>query len=97
MTDNLSAKVKQFPDSVVQGIRTDRFSLYGVATDSEDCTRDEILREYGDPYASVELKDEAAEAMRLVAGISDYYHAGDYRLRLHYDEEGYLRSIFLLP
>ena len=97
MTDNLAAKIKQFPDSIVQGIRTDRFSRYGVTANSEDCSREDILREYGEPYASVEMKDEAAEAMRLVPGISDYYHVGDYRLRLHYDEEGYLRSIFLLP
>ena len=97
MTDNLSEKIKQFPDSIVQGIRTDHFSLYGVIAGHDDCTRESILTEYGEPYASVELDQESAETMRLVPGISDYYHAGEYRLRLHYDEEGVLRSIFLLP
>ena len=40
--------------------------------------------------------DEArAESWRIVPGISDYYTFGDYRLRLHADENGILRSVFL--
>ena len=97
MTDNLSDRIKAFPDSIVQGIRADRFCLYGVVTGSDVFHREDLLSGYDKPYASVEIDQNAAESMRIVPGVSDYYQVGDYRLRLHYDEEGFLRSIFLLP
>ena len=96
MTDDRSPNIRQFPGSSVLGIRADRFSLHGVAVNATDSTRDDVLLMLGEPYASIALDREAADAMRLVPGVSDYYQADGCRLRLHYDEDGFLRSIFVL-
>lgn len=93
MTDGLS--VKSFDGSTVLGLRTDRFGAWGLITGAT--VREEWQALLGEPYASVELDDSAAEAMRLVPGVSDYYRCGEHILQLHADEEGVLRSVFLLP
>lgn len=93
MTDALSEK--RFDGSTLGGIRCDRFGLYGLITGVT--SRGEALEILGEPYASVSLDADAAEAMRLPEGSSDYYRCGDYRLRLHYDSGDILTSLFLLP
>ncbi len=97
MTDNLCSDIRRFDGSSVQGIRADRLSYAGVTAGAAGSAREDVLALLGEPYASVDLETDAAEAMRLAPGTSDYYRAGDLRLRLHYDEEGNLRSVFLLP
>lgn len=92
LTDALQ---RGWDDSVIQGIRTDRISLYGLCTGVT--RRDSWLGVLGDPYMSVTLQGDRAEAWRLPDGISDYYVFGEHRLRLHSDEQGVLTSVFLLP
>lgn len=93
MTDAL--REKGFNGSTLNGIRCDRFALYGLITGRTE--RAEALEMLGEPYATVTLDAEAAEAMRLTEGTSDYYRCGDIRLRLHYDSGDILASLFLLP
>ncbi len=93
MTDGLS--VKRFENSTVLGLRADRFGLWGLVTG--ETTREDWQALLGEPYASVDLEGDAAEALRLVPGTSDYYRCGEHILQLHADEEGVLRSVFLLP
>ena len=93
MTDDLSEK--RFDGSTLNGIRCDRFGLYGLVT--RRTAREEALETLGEPYASVELDAGAADAMRLPEGTSDYYRCGEFRLRLHYDSGDILTSLFLLP
>ena len=50
----------------------------------------------GEPEATVVTGPELADSWRIVPGVSDYYTLGNYRLRLHADEEGVLRSVFLM-
>lgn len=93
LTDALAEKSVE--GSVVQGIRADRFNLYGL------CVGQTTLEEWrailGQPDATVPLDAERAELYRLCTGTSDYYTYDSYRLRLHADEDGVLRSLFLIP
>lgn len=93
LTDALSEKSVE--GSVVQGIRADRLNLYGL------CTGETTLKAWrevlGEPEATVALDAERAESYRLECGTSDYYPYGSYRLRLHADETGVLRHVFLIP
>ena len=90
LTDALT---ETFDNSVVQGIRADRLNYYGLCTGD---TTISIWREFlGQPEATLAVNEERAEAWRIVSGTSDYYTFGDYRLRLHADESGVLRSVFL--
>ncbi len=95
MTDDLGAGIKDFTGSKVHGIRADRFSLYGLTTGQSE--REEVRELLGDPLSVVELDRDAADAMRLPEGVSEYRQAGEYRLRLHFDTDGTLVSVFLLP
>ena len=49
----------------------------------------------GEPETTLTVDEERAESWRIVPGTSDYYTFGDCRLRLHADENGVLRSVFL--
>ena len=90
LTDALT---ETFDNSVVQGIRADRLNFHGLCTGD---TTISIWREFlGQPEATLTVNEERAEAWRIVPGTSDYYTFGDYRLRLHADESGVLRSVFL--
>ena len=90
LTDALT---EEFDRSVVQGIRADRISLHGLCT---GYTTIDMWREaLGDPDATLTVDENRAESWRIVPGTSDYYTLGDYRLRLHADENGILRSVFL--
>lgn len=93
LTDALSEKSVE--GSVVQGIRADRLNLYGLCTG--ETTLEAWRAALGEPDATVELDAERAESYRLTSGTSDYYTYGSYRLRLHADETGVLRSVFLIP
>ena len=90
LTDALT---EEFDQSTVQGIRADRLNLYGLCT---GVTTIEAWRSaLGEPDNSLTVDENRAESWRIVPGTSDYYTFGDYRLRLHADESGVLRSVFL--
>ncbi len=90
LTDALT---ETFDNSVVQGIRADRLNFYGLCTG--DTTIDWWREVLGTPDNTLAVNEERAESWRIVPGTSDYYTFGDYRLRLHADESGVLRSVFL--
>ena len=90
LTDALT---EDFDHSVVQGIRADRLNFWGLCTG--DTTIDWWREVLGEPETILTVDAERAEAWRIVPGTSDYYTFGDYRLRLHADENGVLRSVFL--
>lgn len=88
LTDSLH---EDFSQSVIQGVRADNINLFGL------CTGETTQRQWrdvlGEPDATVTLDADKADAYRLPQGQSDYYQAGDFRLRLHADTEGTLVSI----
>ena len=90
LTDALT---EDFDRSVVQGIRADRLNFWGLCTG--DTTIDWWREVLGEPETTLVVAEERAESWRIVPGTSDYYTLGDYRLRLHADESGVLRSVFL--
>ena len=90
LTDALT---DDFDRSVVQGIRADRLNFWGLCTG--DTTIDWWREVLGEPETTLVVAEERAESWRIVPGTSDYYTLGDYRLRLHADESGVLRSVFL--
>ena len=90
LTDALT---EDFDRSVVQGIRADRLNFWGLCTG--DTTIDWWREVLGEPETTLVVDEERAESWRIVPGTSDYYTLGDYRLRLHADESGVLRSVFL--
>ena len=94
LTDALT---EDFDHSVVQGIRADNISLHGLCTGEttmEDW-RELLSFDLGEPDTTLTVDENRAESWRIVPGTSDYYTFGDYRLRLHADENGVLRSVFL--
>lgn len=90
LTDALT---EHFDTSVVQGIRADRLNFFGLCTDVT--TRDEWRAALGAPQTTLTVDENRADSWRIVPGTSDYYALGEYRLRLHADEEGVLRTVFL--
>ncbi|MBQ7138593.1 MAG: hypothetical protein IJO39_06345 [Clostridia bacterium] len=90
LTDALT---EEFDQSTVQGIRADRLNFYGLCTG--DTTIDWWREVLGEPGNTLTVDENRAESWRIVPGTSDYYTFGDYRLRLHADESGVLRSVFL--
>ena len=90
LTDALT---EAFDRSVVQGIRADRLNFRGLCTGHTtiDMWRDAL----GEPEATLTVDEARADSWRIVPGTSDYYTFGDCRLRLHADETGVLRSVFL--
>lgn len=90
LTDALT---EEFDQSVVQGIRADRLNFHGLCTG--DTTIEAWREKLGDPETTLTVDESRAESWRIVPGTSDYYTFGDYRLRLHADENGVLRSVFL--
>ncbi len=87
------ALMEKFDNSIVQGIRADRLNFHGLCTG--DTTMEAWRAALGTPDTTLAVNGERAEAWRIVPGTSDYYTFGDYRLRLHADESGVLRSVFL--
>ena len=79
--------------STVQGLRADRLNLLGLQTGVT--VREDYLAALGEPESSLQVDEDRALNWRIVPGTSDYYTLGEYRLRLHADEEGILRSVFL--
>jgi len=91
MTDRLYEK--DLSQSLVNGLRADAFSLWGLHTGLTAVAQwRELL---GEPDATAQVTPAQAEAMRLAPGQSDYYHFGGHTLRLHADEEGVLRTIII--
>lgn len=96
LTDALTDKT--WTQSVVQGLRADRISLFGLVTAAGDVpgtVMDDWRALLGEPDSTVSVDEALADLYRLVPGTSDYYQMGDYRLRLHADEDGQLVSVFL--
>ncbi len=95
LTDALT---ESFDQSVVQGIRSDHISLHGLCTGETtiDMWRELLGFDLGEPDTTLTVDEARAEAWRIVPGTSDYYTLGDYRLRLHADEQGVLHSVFLM-
>jgi len=88
------ALTDRWDESRVNIIRTDRLNLAGLCTGH---TTMAAWREaLGEPDATVPANDAQADSWRLLPGTSDYYLLGEYRLRLHADESGILRSVFLM-
>lgn len=90
LTDALT---EHFDQSVVQGIRADRLNFFGLCTG--ETTLDAWRAALGEPETTLRVDDSRADSWRIVPGTSDYYHLGGYRLRLHADEAGVLRTVFL--
>lgn len=90
LTDALT---ENFEQSVVQSIRADRLNFFGLCTGVT--TLDEWRAALGEPETTLRVDESRAESWRIVPGTSDYYRLGEYRLRLHADVEGVLRSVFL--
>ena len=93
MTDSLSPD-DTLEGSIIQGIRCDRISLFGLCTGQT--RREEWLAVLGEPLSTVTIDEDRAEAQRTVSGRSDYYAFGTHRLRLHADASGILVSVILL-
>ena len=91
LTDALT---EEWDNSVVHGVRADRVNVCGLMCGAT--TIDQWRAMLGAPDATVTLDGDAADAYRLTAGTSDYYTIGDDQLRLHADESGVLRSLFLM-
>ncbi len=77
----------------VLGIRADRGAL-GFLLIGETA-QNEWRSVLGEPDATLTVTAERADSWRILPGVSDYYDLGDYRLRLHADETGVLRTMFL--
>ncbi len=90
LTDALT---EEFVGSVVQGVRADRMNFYGLCTGVT--ALDAWRAALGEPDATLTVDAARAESWRIHPGTSDYYNLGDLRLRLHADESGMLRSVFL--
>ena len=91
LTDALT---EDFSQSIVQGIRADRLNLGGLCTGTT--TIDAWREALGLPETTLAVDAARAESWRIVPGTSDYYTLGEYRLRLHADENGVLRTVFLM-
>lgn len=91
LTDDLGTDLRY---SQVTGIRADRFSIGGLIPGVT--TREECCRLLGEPDHSVTLEGEQAERWRLEDGTDDYYALDRVTLRLHYDRQGVLTSLFLM-
>lgn len=90
LTDALT---EDFGQSVVQGIRADRLNFLGLCTGVT--TIDAWRAALGKPETTLTVDESRADSWRIVPGTSDYYRLGEYRLRLHADESGVLRTVFL--
>lgn len=90
VTDSLT---ETWDDSIVQGIRTNEYSLYGLVTGKS--TREDCLALLGEPFITLEMDEELADSQCLVPGTSDYFVFGEYRLRLHFDGDGILCTVWI--
>ena len=91
MTDRLT---ETLDSSVVQGIRMDRGSLYGLCIGKT--SQNEWRQVLGEPDYTVTLNEEEADGQRLQSGESDYYRYDTHTLRFHANEDGVLVSLMLL-
>jgi len=91
ITDQLT---DSWDKSVVNILRADRLNLEGLCTGHT--TMAQWRNVLGEPDATVTTGEASADSWRIVPGVSDYYTLGEYRLRLHADENGILRSVFLM-
>ena len=90
ITDDLS---RSWEESKVLGIRMDQGCQWGLCPG--ESLRSEWLSELGEPDGTTEIGAEKAEANRLVPGICDYYHCGEYLLQLYSNKDGTLVSVIL--
>ena len=91
MTDALTSG---YESSQVNGIWAYRMNLYGICVGKT--TMEQWREALGQPESSVTMDDAAAYEYWMVAGISDYYTMGAYKLRLHADESGSLYCLQLI-
>lgn len=91
ITDQLT---DSWDKSAVNILRADRLNLDGLCTGRT--TMDEWRAVLGQPDATVATSEASADSWRIVPGTSDYYTLGEFRLRLHADESGVLRTVFLM-
>lgn len=89
LTDALT---ESWDQSIIKGLRLDRVNLYGLCT---GMSRSEAQSLLGVPDASVTIASDLAEAYRLTEGFSDYYNMTGTQLRLHFDSEEQLTSLFI--
>ncbi len=77
----------------VSGILSTRLNLYGLITGKT--TMAEARHALGQPSLTLPLDEAAAKAYTLPAGKMDTWQFGGNELRLHYDETGILRAVWL--
>lgn len=81
-------------EGLVSGILSTRMNLWGVLTGSS--MRDDALGLLGQPAGTLSLDEASAMDFGLEAGTLDSYRRGDNELRLHYDKDGLLKTIWLV-
>lgn len=91
LTDRLH---DDFSVSVVSGIRVDEGCVSGLLIGQT--TREVYIAVFGEAESAVQMNEETAALDWLMAGISDYYSCGENLLRLHADEEGVLRAVWIM-
>lgn len=91
MTDAITT---DYTHSTVNGIWAFRMNLWGIIIG--ETTMDAWRSALGQPESTVVLDEETAYSYWLVAGTSDYYTFGSYKLRLHADGDGVLYCMQLL-
>ena len=75
-----------------ENVRNILTQIYGAGYTTMDAWRTVL----GEPDATVVTDAASADSWRIVPGTSDYYLLDGFRLRLHADEDGILRSVFLM-
>ncbi|MGN0971237.1 MAG: hypothetical protein ACI4OY_04720, partial [Aristaeellaceae bacterium] len=90
LTDALTEKT--WDQSVIKGLRADRFNLWGLYP---GVSREETEAILGQPDAILTLDADMADAYRLIPGESCYYNYTGVQLRLHFDAEGLLTSLII--
>lgn len=96
LTDSLSYKT--FDESLVLGIRSDCISLFGLTTTADEQPGTPIATWrtlLGEPDTTLDVDADLADLYRITPGTSDYYHFGEYTLRLHAGEDGSLSTVFI--
>ncbi|MGN0778722.1 MAG: hypothetical protein ACI4MJ_06200 [Aristaeellaceae bacterium] len=90
LTDALTDKT--WDQSVIKGLRADRFNLWGLYP---GLAQADVAALLGQPDTVLVLDEAMADAYRLTPGESYYYNYTGVQLRLHFNEEGLLSSLII--
>lgn len=78
----------------VSGLISTRMNLWGLLT--ERSLRTQALAFLGQPDSSIRLDKAGAEEIGLSPGVIDSFMAGNHELRLHFDMQDVLKTVWLL-